>query len=202
MPEILPEHAPMPRAFLAWDGTRYRVCSVDAAGQLQVDVIASGLPAGAATAAAQALALAQLQLIEDMRDALQSVATDRLIVRGEDQLHSFGGRLGEIKSGIVSGAGGTYDSDTPPAGVVWVIINIGAWDLTSPTTEHAYQLIKVGDDPYFYNEIRAFGAGSMSRYYYSLWMVPGDVVRCHFIGSLAGDTCGVHLLGHVMTLET
>jgi len=53
---------------------------VDAAGNLQVDVIASGLPAGAATAANQLTEITALQLIDDLRNALQSVATDRLIV--------------------------------------------------------------------------------------------------------------------------
>jgi len=58
MPEIDPSHSPMPRTALYWDGTLYTPALVDAAKHLQVDVLTSGLPAGAATAAAQALALA------------------------------------------------------------------------------------------------------------------------------------------------
>jgi len=50
----------------------------DAAGHLQVDVVASGLPAGGATSANQTTMITALQLIDDLRAALNSVATDEL----------------------------------------------------------------------------------------------------------------------------
>lgn len=46
--------------FLGYDGTWFRPVHVDAAGDLQVDVLGSALPAGAATAANQALILAEV----------------------------------------------------------------------------------------------------------------------------------------------
>ena len=120
MPEVLGS-PPSPRAALFWNGTAWHWALVDAAGHLQIDTVTSALPAGAATAAAQALALAQLQLIEDMRDALQSVGTDRLIVRGEDQLVSWTRPLVNRVFGAISGANGYKDSGTPPAGQVWKV---------------------------------------------------------------------------------
>jgi len=46
--------------FLGWDGVWFRPVHVDAAGDLQVDAITCALPAGAATAANQALILAEV----------------------------------------------------------------------------------------------------------------------------------------------
>jgi len=201
MPEVLGS-PPSPRTALFWNGAAWQWALVDAAGHLQIDTLTSALPAGAATAANQVIINTTVGLVALIRNALQTVDTDRLIVRGENQLHSFGARLGEVKTGIVSGAGGTFDSDTPPAGAIWVVTNISAVDVTTATTGHQYTLIKVGDDPTFYTEIAAFVAGAFSYYHHWLWMVPGDIVRILFVGSLAGDTCQIHLAGYTMTLET
>lgn len=56
----------------------------DAAGHLQVDVLTSGLPAGSATAANQATMITSLQLIDDLRNALDSVDTDELVVNVDE----------------------------------------------------------------------------------------------------------------------
>jgi len=52
--------------------------SVDSDGHLQVDALSSALPAGAATASNQSTEIASLQLIDDLRNALASVASDSL----------------------------------------------------------------------------------------------------------------------------
>lgn len=201
MPEVLPDHAPMPRAFLAWDGTRYRVCSVDAAGQLQVDVIASGLPAGAATAANQALLLARLQIIDNLVNALQSVNTDALQVRGEDQLFSYQGALASFRAAVVSGAGGYIDSLPVPAGTIWKVTQVVARDQTSPITEIQWYAVIGGAVTAFGNDIRAIAAGELVSVKCEVWLDATDTIRPYFTGSLAGDTCHVWLTGHEMTLE-
>lgn len=61
MPKVKGEVAGTVLTLLGYDGTDFYNVLVDAAGHLQIDVIASGLPAGAATAANQALLLAELQ---------------------------------------------------------------------------------------------------------------------------------------------
>ena len=80
MPIVNPTGAPMPRAMLGYDGTDFYVVRTDAAGNLQVDVLASALPAGAATSANQATMITALQLIDDLRNALDSVNVDELRV--------------------------------------------------------------------------------------------------------------------------
>lgn len=214
---------PEPRTALFWDGTHWHFALVDAAGHLQVDTVTSALPAGAATeatlatlateatlaafaaagatAANQALILAQLQLIEDMRDALQSVATDRLIVRGEDQLFSFKGVLADDRSAAVSGADGWLDSPTVPAGEIWVVTAGLAMDWTTPTTRHMWYNRHDGADYKFTDLAGAFTGGFGSEWEGHIYLDPSDTIRVTFLGSLVGDNCQIVLNGYIMTLE-
>jgi len=168
---------------------------------LQIDVIASGLPAGAATLLEQQTQTTALQLIDNLVAALQSVATDRLIVGGEDQLFSYKTAFANQKSGVISGAGGYYDSNTPPAGEVWVVTNVMSLDWTTATTLHRYSHVRGANDFDFGEARGAFAAAQRAFYHGRVWLEAGDVVRVYFTGGLAGDTCFVHLIGHTMTKE-
>jgi len=83
MPTVNPSSTPMPRGVLGWDGSNFYVLRVDATGHLQVDILSSALPAGAATLAEQQTQTTALQLIDDLRNALTSVGTDELDVNVE-----------------------------------------------------------------------------------------------------------------------
>lgn len=63
-----------------WVTDQWKKLIGDDAGHLQVDIVESGLPTGAATSANQATMITALQLIDDLRAALNSVATDELDV--------------------------------------------------------------------------------------------------------------------------
>jgi len=65
------------------DGIIYRFLHVDGTGDVQTDVLSSALPTGAATAAHQVSMVTALQLIDDLRGALDSVGTDELDVNVE-----------------------------------------------------------------------------------------------------------------------
>lgn len=67
-----------------WTGALWVPALGDAAGHLQIDVITSGLPAGSATAAHQVTQITSLQLIDDLRNALDSVDTDELVVNVDE----------------------------------------------------------------------------------------------------------------------
>jgi len=69
----------------AWVTDQWKKLIGDAAGHLQVDVVESGLPTGAATSANQTAMLTALQLIDDLRAALSTVATDSLDVQLDGQ---------------------------------------------------------------------------------------------------------------------
>ena len=77
---ILPFHPETASATIVIDGVTYRVPLVDSDGHLQVDVLANVLPTDAATATNQATMITALQLIDDLRNALDAVRTDRLNV--------------------------------------------------------------------------------------------------------------------------
>ena len=198
---IVPVGAPSPRSVLGYDGADYYVLRVDATGHLQVDVLTSALPAGAATAAHQVTQNTALQLIDNLVNALQSVGTDRLQVRGEDQLFSYAARVMDKSSGAVSGAGGYLDSGAVPAGAVWEITQLCAHDIASATTAHKYHIMVGGVYNNIYTEVAAFAAGAESSLATHLYLAAGEFVRVQFVGSLAGDTCEVFLNGYQMTAE-
>lgn len=81
----MPVIAPLFSETIGWtvtiDGRTYRPALIDSAGHLQIDVLTSALPSGAATAARQDTMITALQLIDDLRAALGTVATDDLRVR-------------------------------------------------------------------------------------------------------------------------
>ena len=80
MPLILPFFAEASTATIVIDGVTYRVPLIDSDGHLQVDVLTSALPSGAATSARQDTMITALQLIDDLRGALDAVQTGRLNV--------------------------------------------------------------------------------------------------------------------------
>lgn len=77
---------------LAYDSAndRWQAVYVDASGNLKVDVVTSGLPSGAATAAKQDTMITALQLIDDLRNALNSVGADELDVNIESSVNLNG----------------------------------------------------------------------------------------------------------------
>lgn len=65
------------------DGTDWIKVLVDDLGKLQIEIATSALPDGAATSANQTTMITALELIDDLRGALDSVGTDELDVNVE-----------------------------------------------------------------------------------------------------------------------
>jgi len=162
----------------------------------------SVLPDGAATAAAQATQLAALQKIDDLQHALESIALDRLLVRGMDQIFTFKGVLSVLRSAAVSGANGYVDSQPCAAGEIWVVTNTYAFDHTNATTAHDYTLLHDAVSLSFDIKYSAFAANERSSSKGLVFLDPADAVRVYFTGSQIGDTCYIVLTGYIMTLET
>ena len=201
MAKVVPPGAPAPQSVLGWDGTDFCVLRVDATGHLQVDALTTALPAGAATAAHQITQITALQLIDDLRNALQSVGTDRLQVRGEDQLFSLAGVLSSTRGVVISGANGYVDSTPIPANRYGVITNVMAQDATTATVFHLYRNRHDGADVDFAIQYQAFGIGQSSQWHGHVFLDAGDVVRVYFGNALAGDNCSVNITGYLMTVE-
>jgi len=198
MPEVLGE-PPSPRTALFWNGTAWQWALVDAAGHLQVDVIASGLPAGAATAANQALILAQVQAIEDLTHALQSINTDRLIVRGEDQLFSYRSQYRETISQVSTGAAWqTVSGSVAPPGEIWIVTSVSAINESAASTRVDIRIPAI-------DHLRTVAA--LAQFVSLDWqghtyLKNGDRVQVAFLGTAAGNNLVLSSHGYKMTVET
>jgi len=162
----------------------------------------SVLPDGAATAAAQATQLAALQKLDDLQDALQSKALDRLLIRGMDQLISISEPLHSKRIATVTGADGWMDSNPVPAGQIWKVSNIMSLDVDNATTLHSYNLRRAGSTYWVAEDRRAIPADERGFFKGEIWLAPTDTIRLYFTGSDNGDDALVSLFGHRMTLET
>jgi len=202
MPEILPYHTPSPRTLLAWDGTAYRPIHIDAAGNVQIDVLASALPAGAATAANQVIINATAELIALIRNALQSVDTDRLIVRGEDQLFTLKGVLALLTSGNISGANGYLQTAVVPDDEYWIVTTVVARDTATGCTRIRMFNRHDAVDVQIHVQDKAFAVDENTIWGGHTYLDPGDRIRVTFVGGLVGDWCVVEITGFKMTLET
>jgi len=200
MPEVLGS-PPSPRTALFWNGTGWQWALVDAAGHLQIDTVTSALPAGAATAANQIIINTTVGLVALIRNALQTVDTDRLIVRGEDQLHSYDEPLCDTLNGAISGADGHLDSNDPADGLVWHVTHITVHDFTTATTAVEIGVNIGGVWGTLDGEIRAIGVGEASYFKVDIWLEHDDFVRATFTGGLVADACRVGLIGEVFTKE-
>ena len=178
MPSIYPEHAPMPRAFLAWDGGAYRVCSVDANGHLQLDVLSSALPAGAATAANQALILGRQINHVTRYSARQS------------------GRV--VEAGVAAG-GVNVNGGAPGAGVWWLITAIGAFNSVSGNTLVRLGPVIGGFPRYIWSGVNPV-IDEVTGWSGQLLLTGTDVVRARFEGCTAGDTLTLITQGWVIDI--
>ena len=132
--------------------------------------------------------------------ALRVDTTGRLKVRGEDQLFSYQGSVAERSLGVPSGAGGYRESDTPPAGTVWIITQITGGDDTTATTVHQYRLLRGGAAIVVYEARATYAIGQKSNLSCHIVMIPGDTLRLYITGSLAPDSCCLDIHGYSMTI--
>lgn len=169
---------------------------------LQVDVKTSALPAGASTLAEQQTQSTALAKIDDLQDALESKALDRLLVRGMDQVHSFQTSLNRRWLYTISGANGYINSDNPAAGIVWHITRVGATNRDNPITALRFEVMDPANPRTLHEERAAFGTMEWFHTPVNIWLTPTQYVRVYYIGGQAGDGCYVTLHGEIMTLET
>ena len=180
MTEILPPTAPMPRSFLGWDGTRFRVFTLDPLGHLQADVLS----------------------MPDLGRAFHSAGEDRLVVRGEDQLHSYQDTLDIHVTGDLTEVDGYLESGAVGAGDVWVITNIILENEDAGLTATRWCRVSGGVVYCFGCETRAIPAAERLCWHSWEWAKEDDTIRGQFVGGGIGDTCHMWITGHVMTKET
>ena len=131
-------------------------------------------------------------------DASGRVAVNALSVT-PDQLPSYKSSLYSESYGAISGANGYRNSAAVPAGEVWHVTAITAYETNRTTSEQNYSIIIDDHNYWLYQVVGTLGAYVHTQWYGELWLEAGAFVRAYFIGSAAGDTVGLWLHGQRMT---
>lgn len=191
---------PDARGGLVWihgsDGTATPVLvSVDASGHLQLDVLTSALPSGAATAANQATEITALQLIDDLRAALQSVAGDSLrgtiisligVTSYVNVLEGYNAQYMEAGSDLAAPAGTvTKTLSVVPAGEAWLIGRLSAWNATRAVTIDTG--VWDGTTMHVIDAATNTSSGNPLAVGKDVWLKAGDAVRFRFYGTVLND---------------
>ncbi len=176
-------------------------------------VISSVLPTGAATSANQSTEITSLQLIDDLRAALASVATDSIRIAGAQNtaarqnasneliVQAAGSTLlGNILTGYNASYHETGSDNTPAAGPVnkslstvaagevWVIQNMWALNNTTASKSVSFQL-SMGDATFQrLGDVTAGTSTSLGVMIHGeWWLAAGMNARVQFIDNLAND---------------
>jgi len=201
MAEIIPSTAPAPISVLGFDGTDFYVLKLDSDGHLQVDVQTSALPTGAATFAEQQTQTATLELIALIRNALQSVATDRLKVRGENQLFSILQPWRERVAFVSTGATQTVDGSPVGAGTYRVVTTISASNQSRDGSRILLRYISGSTIVSLHSVLNPvqYQIADVQGF----WVLPPDAyIQASFYGIQAGDDLRLYGSGYVMTMES
>lgn len=192
-----------------------------------VDIVSSALPTGAATLAEQLTQTTALQLIDDLRNALATVATDKLRASIVDALVAGSARIGSVGiEGYYSGAwqkapipfgpsspllkrhaltvhaGGnqTVNGDTVPAGELWIYTSMDAVDVTSSPTG-IFMEVDDGTVVYIFNNKLVLGANEHFPYTCFVPVPAGSKMKVLFLGTAANDTLVWTGIGYKMDLD-
>ena len=173
----------------------------DADGHPQVDVLTSALPTGAATSANQTTEITALQLIDDLRAALASVATDQLKVKGQDQLISYKSQVLYKYEFTATTAVMFVTSGAVPAGEIWHITAVALRNVNSAAPAITIGIKEDGDTYYW---ISSGSTAVMSAYYTStahMYLDAGNRVAGHISGCTVDDKIQMTICGFRMTKE-
>lgn len=203
-----------------YDGADWRPIKIDADGHVQVDVLASALPAGGATSAKQDTMITALQLIDDLRDALATVAADELrtavissaLPTGAATSNAQAELLAWIKGEKLAyidryfqlafnanAAAGTnlLVSTTVPAGEVWRVTLVSMYNWNTACTRLSLWL----HDPTLSIQFAIDMAPVAIRplvYSGELVLKAGDYIRAVFTGCVLNDNIYLGLNGYKM----
>lgn len=222
--DLIPSVGGHPILVYFYDGSDWRPALLDTFGHLQIDVLSSALPAGAATdTVLQAVgdrigaltspasgsvnklltdALTALQLIDNLQAALESVATDRLQVRGEDQLFSLKDNLLLTYTYTMPGDGNySHDTGTVPAGEFWVVTNIYGSNDTTVATRVVASVVS-GGTTHTLKQVASPVVREGISWQGKVVLKEDDKIRVRWIGNANGDGVSLTIVGYPMTAES
>lgn len=174
----------------ASDQTKWRyIRKTDPSENIPIEASSLPLPTGAATSAKQDIMITALQLIDDLRAALDSVGTDELRVGGKDgdKLFAFESIVEESVSNLNLAAGNnTLTGAAVPAGKIWKITTVSMFYVGAvPTKIYTYV---TGFSAEFYFHYQASPVDSeIYNWTGELYLQAGDYLEADIIGATAGD---------------
>jgi hypothetical protein len=188
---------------IVYDGTDFHLLRVDAAGHLQVDTVTSALPAGAATSANQLTEITALELIDDLRAALASVATDSLLVRNstlENLVRIYQrGKIKTLFSEFLTATGNsgvvTITGAVVPASTIFVVTWMCAYCATGSTTCIEIYITLAGVPIYLILKASPVLLESI-LVTNDVVVGAGDRVGADFLGVGAGTLCVLNYTGY------
>lgn len=182
------------------NGTAWIVPLVDAAGHPQVDIISSALPSDAATETTLDAIKTAVELIDDLRGALDSVGTDEIRVEGKDgdKLFGFESVVEEAVENTALAAGtNNVDGAAVGSGKVWKITHVWLYYVgTAPTTMNV-RVMGLAGGTYLITPPTPAAATS---YFWNgeIYMQVDDYLRIEITGATLNDDvymryCGVQM---------
>ncbi len=228
---------------LGWDGSAFRNVKVDSSGHLQVDVLANVLGGDQATETTSALVKAQigaltspasgstnklltdsltsLQLIDDLRGALDSVNTDELVVNVDSSVlptdaateTSLQGIEDQVKDTLCNIKSALYERLTPtttsgsfiyystevPSGEVHRVTMIVHQNITRALTQINLAIIRGGTGSTFWEKGTPVQNSPMA-WEGDVWLDAGDKIQIHIQGAGVADGMVTHLSGMITTV--
>ena len=196
---------------LAWDDTnkRWQVVHVDASGNLQVDVVASGLPSDAATATNQATALTELQQkletsdltldgTKDLQVDVKTAPVTEVTAEGGDVVFNFESVVSARSFDETASTGdNTITLTDVPSGKIWVITVIMAVNTTNAITAIEVNAVHDGNARMVSGEL-APPAGKRHTWNGRLYLDAADYVEVLFTGCTLNDNIYVDIWGYQM----
>lgn len=147
-------------------------------------------------------ATAYLDTLKDIANALQSAATDRLLVRGEDQIFTYQDIYKECLRNTNTDAGeNNLESSPVGPGEICVITGFDA----VPWTEQVPRITAYWIGSSARNTIRSklpVPQWDALHYDGQYILAPTHYIQIRFYGCAAAQTIGAQLWGYKMTLET
>jgi len=166
-----------------------------------VDVLTSALPTGAATSAKQDTEITALQLIDDLRAALASVATDQLKVKGQDQLFGYKGQLLLQVAVSATAESMILTTDAVPSGEVWEVTAVGVRNLTRAVPSAGIGIKLDGTTYYWFITGSTPSAAANVSFLGHMYLETGNRVTCFIKGCTVNDSLQMNVNGYKMTKE-
>jgi len=183
-----------------YNGVTFTPLRVDNSGHLQIDVLTSALPAGAATWAYQVQTMGFIGTPATPEAGTVNKRLETLNEHIKDQLISFKGVYAERVSDLNAGVGiNSLTGSVVPVGEVWVVAGCVAFNNISACTTISVNYVHDGNTIDL-NIAANPPAVTPAQYQGQIYLDAGDYLKAWFVGCTAGDDLYFSVFGHKMSV--